>query len=56
MRNHHVRIINWPSPFDDEDIRNLLLKVKAGHFTIPPQLSSQSKDLIWCMSDVDPKK
>jgi len=42
-------------PFDDENIRNLLLKVKAGHFTMPPQLSSEAKDLIWRMLDVDPK-
>src|ERR1700738_117591 len=42
-------------PFDDENIRNLLLKVKAGHFTMPSQLSSEAKDLIWRMLDVDPK-
>jgi len=42
-------------PFDDENIRNLLLKVKAGHFTMPPQLSPEAKDLIWRMLDVDPK-
>jgi len=42
-------------PFDDENIRNLLLKVKAGHFTMPPQLSNEAKDLIWRMLDVDPR-
>jgi serine/threonine-protein kinase HSL1, negative regulator of Swe1 kinase len=42
-------------PFDDDNIRNLLLKVKAGHFTMPPQLSSEAKDLIWRMLDVDPR-
>jgi len=42
-------------PFDDENIRNLLLQVKAGRFTMPPQLSSEAKDLIWRMLDVDPK-
>jgi len=41
-------------PFDDENIRSLLLKVKAGHFTMPPELSSEAKDLIWRMLDVDP--
>ena len=42
-------------PFDDENIRNLLLKVKAGYFQMPPQLSSEAKDLIWQMLDADPK-
>jgi serine/threonine-protein kinase HSL1, negative regulator of Swe1 kinase len=42
-------------PFDEENICNLLLKVKAGHFQMPPQLRSKAKDLIWRMLDVDLK-
>ncbi|OLL24338.1 Serine/threonine-protein kinase HSL1 [Neolecta irregularis DAH-3] len=42
-------------PFDDENIRNLLLKVKAGQFVMPTDLSPEAKNLIWGMLDVDPK-
>ncbi|BFZ58611.1 serine/threonine-protein kinase gin4 [Savitreella phatthalungensis] len=43
-------------PFDDENIRTLLLKVKAGRFVMPPELSAEAKDLIWRMLEVDPSK
>lgn len=41
-------------PFDDENIRKLLLKVKSGRFTMSSDLSPEAKDLIWRMLDIDP--
>lgn len=41
-------------PFDDENIRNLLLKVQAGTFEMPEELSEEAQDLIWQMLTVDP--
>lgn len=41
-------------PFDDENIRNLLLKVQAGTFEMPDELSAEAQDLIWQMLTVDP--
>jgi serine/threonine-protein kinase HSL1 (negative regulator of Swe1 kinase) len=41
-------------PFDDENIRNLLLKVRSGRFITPNYLSAQAKDLIWKMLKVNP--
>lgn len=41
-------------PFDDENIRNLLLKVQAGSFEMPLELSPDAQDLIWRMLTVDP--
>lgn len=41
-------------PFDDENIRNLLLKVQAGSFEMPLEISSEAQDLIWQMLTVDP--
>lgn len=43
-------------PFDDENIRNLLLKVQAGNFEMPEELSDDAQDLIWRMLTVDPMK
>lgn len=43
-------------PFDDENIRTLLAKVKVGRFTMPPELPSEAKDLIRRMLEVDPAK
>ncbi|CUM68376.1 uncharacterized protein PRCAT00006099001 [Priceomyces carsonii] len=43
-------------PFDDENIRNLLLKVQAGSFEMPEELSYDAKDLISKMLTVDPLK
>eukprot|EP01099_Mayorella_cantabrigiensis_P001179 TRINITY_DN1493_c0_g4_i1.p1 TRINITY_DN1493_c0_g4~~TRINITY_DN1493_c0_g4_i1.p1 ORF type:complete len:624 (+),score=148.42 TRINITY_DN1493_c0_g4_i1:334-2205(+) len=43
-------------PFDDENIRTLLAKVKTGHFTMPPTLSAEAQDLISKMLTLDPKK
>lgn len=41
-------------PFDDDNIRKLLLKVQEGKFQMPPELSPHAKDLIWKMLRVDP--
>ncbi|CCJ29386.1 unnamed protein product [Pneumocystis jirovecii] len=41
-------------PFDDENVRQLLLKVKAGQFVMPSKISSEGKDLIWRMLDINP--
>lgn len=43
-------------PFDDENIRNLLLKVQAGTFEMPEDISPEAQDLIWQMLTVDPMK
>ncbi|RLV92526.1 Serine/threonine-protein kinase GIN4 [Spathaspora sp. JA1] len=43
-------------PFDDENIRNLLLKVQAGSFEMPDDLSFQAQDLISKMLIADPKR
>lgn len=43
-------------PFDDENIRKLLVKVQNGKFTMPNYLSSDAKDLIWKMLKVDPNE
>lgn len=43
-------------PFDDEDIRALLAKVKVGKFNMPSELPSDAKDLIKRMLEVDPVK
>ena len=41
-------------PFDDENIRNLLLKVQAGTFEMPLEISREAQDLIGRMLTVDP--
>ncbi|KAF7583056.1 Protein kinase domain family protein [Clavispora lusitaniae] len=43
-------------PFDDENIRNLLLKVQAGSFEMPSDLSSEAQDLLRRMLTVDPAR
>ncbi|KAI8388541.1 kinase-like domain-containing protein [Radiomyces spectabilis] len=43
-------------PFDDEDIRELLNKVKAGKYKMPSTVSSQARDLIERILVVDPAK
>lgn len=42
-------------PFDDENIRKLLLKVQNGKFIMPKDLSSDAKDLISRMLQVNPR-
>src|SRR3978361_354265 len=41
-------------PFDDENIRALLKKLKGGHYPIPPHVSPGARDLITKMLQVDP--
>ncbi|KAK9449225.1 uncharacterized protein V1518DRAFT_286282 [Limtongia smithiae] len=41
-------------PFDDDNIRNLLMKVQAGKFVMPDDLSPEAKDLIWRILRVEP--
>ena len=43
-------------PFDDEDIRTLLAKVKIGKFNMPQELPHEAKDLIRRMLEVNPSK
>eukprot|EP01083_Nonionella_stella_P302734 1045029_1 len=40
-------------PFDDDNIRTLLAKVKVGKFNMPQELPSEAKDLIRRMLEVD---
>ena len=41
-------------PFDDDNIRTLLAKVKVGKFNMPQELPDDAKDLIKRMLEVDP--
>ncbi|ODV84614.1 hypothetical protein CANARDRAFT_29140 [[Candida] arabinofermentans NRRL YB-2248] len=43
-------------PFDDPNIRKLLLKVQTGKFYMPSNLSHDAKDLIWSMLKIDPRE
>ncbi|KAF9178308.1 hypothetical protein BGZ51_007887 [Haplosporangium sp. Z 767] len=43
-------------PFDDENIRHLLSKVKAGKFHMPSDISAGARDLISRMLTVNPKR
>ncbi|KAF9417894.1 hypothetical protein BGZ76_004470, partial [Entomortierella beljakovae] len=43
-------------PFDDENIRQLLSKVKAGKFYMPSDISAGARDLISRMLTVNPKR
>ncbi|KCV67853.1 CAMK/CAMKL/BRSK protein kinase, variant [Fonticula alba] len=43
-------------PFDDDNIRRLLSKVKAGVYFMPPSLSEGARDLIKRMLEVDPER
>lgn len=43
-------------PFDDEDIRKLLAKVKIGKFNMPEELPHAAKHLISRMLEVNPAK
>jgi serine/threonine protein kinase len=41
-------------PFDDENIRRLLMKVQSGRFVMPEELSLEAKDLISRMLRINP--
>nr|VZI50043.1 unnamed protein product [Spirometra erinaceieuropaei] len=43
-------------PFDDDNLRNLLEKVKKGLFQIPPFVPPDCQSLLRAMIEVDPKK
>lgn len=43
-------------PFDDENIRDLLLKVQKGKYEIVEDVSPEARDLIASMLNVDPEK
>lgn len=43
-------------PFDDDNLRVLLEKVKKGHFTIPPYVPEGAKDMLKGMIEVNPRK
>jgi serine/threonine protein kinase len=43
-------------PFDDENIRQLLSKVKAGKFYMPTDISTSARDLISRMLTVNPRR
>eukprot|EP01089_Gocevia_fonbrunei_P000284 TRINITY_DN10298_c0_g1_i1.p1 TRINITY_DN10298_c0_g1~~TRINITY_DN10298_c0_g1_i1.p1 ORF type:complete len:305 (+),score=37.45 TRINITY_DN10298_c0_g1_i1:176-1090(+) len=43
-------------PFDDDNIRQLLSKVKSGIFSMPQYLPHSLKDLLWKMLTVEPEK
>ncbi|VDP67847.1 unnamed protein product [Echinostoma caproni] len=43
-------------PFDDDNLRNLLEKVKKGVFHIPPFVSPDCQSLLRSMIEVDPRK
>lgn len=43
-------------PFDDPNIRHLLMKVQTGKFHMPSNLSNEAKDLIWSMLRVNPNE
>ncbi|EEB08447.1 CAMK/CAMKL protein kinase Cdr2 [Schizosaccharomyces japonicus yFS275] len=41
-------------PFDDDNVRTLLLKVRKGVFAMPCNISTQAQHLLYRMLDVDP--
>lgn len=43
-------------PFDDDNLRVLLEKVKKGHFVIPPYLPQGAQQLLKGMVEVNPVK
>lgn len=43
-------------PFDDPNIRKLLLKVQTGKFHMPSNLSNDARDLIWSMLRINPNE
>jgi serine/threonine-protein kinase HSL1 (negative regulator of Swe1 kinase) len=43
-------------PFDDDNIRVLLLKVKTGIFEMPREVKGPVRDLLYRMLEKDPAK
>lgn len=49
-------LITGRLPFDDDNIRVLLLKVKTGIFDMPDEVQGPVRDLLFRMLEKDPKK
>ena len=52
----YLTIFQGALPFDDDNLRVLLEKVKRGHFVIPPYLPQGAQQLLKGMVEVDPLK
>lgn len=55
-RNFCVVTFQGALPFDDDNLRNLLEKVKTGIFHIPPFVPPDACSLLRAMIEVDPNK
>lgn len=49
-------LLTGTHPFDDDDLRLLLAKVKRGKFSIPAGVSAEATDLLHRMLQVDPRR
>jgi serine/threonine protein kinase len=49
-------LVTGTLPFDDDNIRKLLQKVKTGVYTMPPSVPPGPRDLIHRMLVLDPAK
>ncbi len=49
-------VLQGALPFDDDNLRVLLEKVKRGHFHIPPYVPPGAEQLLKGMVEVNPKK
>ena len=43
-------------PFDDDNLKQLLEKIKKGHFTIPSYVPQECQELLRKMIEIDPNK
>lgn len=43
-------------PFDDDNLKQLLEKIKKGHFTIPSYVPQECQELLRRMIEIDPNK
>lgn len=43
-------------PFDDDNLKQLLEKIKKGHFQIPSYVPSECQELLRKMIEIDPNK
>jgi serine/threonine protein kinase len=49
-------LITGRLPFDDDNIRVLLLKVKTGIFEMPKEVQGPVRDLLYRMLEKDPQR
>jgi serine/threonine protein kinase len=49
-------LISGRLPFDDENIRALLGKVRMGKYVMPNEIRGNARDLVTRMLEIDPKK